>query len=280
LGRALERFLHPERIIVGCEDPGEALPVVLERGLRRFNCPILTMRYESAELTKAAINLYLASSVTYANTLADLCERTGADWSEVAPALRLDSRIGPAAYLSPSLGIGGGNLERDLIAIRRLAGSSGTDASFIDAILEYNARRTQWVLHKLQQLVFAEVPMPVIAVWGLAYKKNTRSLKNSSSLRVMADLQGRARLQAYDPAVRPSGARLGTRLTHSRDEALEGADCLLIMTDWDEFASVEPATLRRTMRRPIVIDCVGVLTRRRHELEGIRYVSMGCGDAA
>jgi UDPglucose 6-dehydrogenase len=280
LGRALERFLGPERIIVGCEDPRAALTPVLDRGLERFNCPILPMRYESAELTKTAINLYLASSVTYANTLADLCERIGADWSEVSPALRLDARIGRAAYLSPGLGISGGNLERDLITIQRLARSVGTDGSFVDTIIDYNAQRSQWALHKLQQLVFAEVAMPVIAVWGLAYKKNTQSLKNSSSVRVITDLQGRAHLRAYDPAVQPPGARLGLRPACSRDEVLEGADCLLIMTDWDEFASVEATTLQRAMRRPIVIDCVGALHARRHELSGVRYVAMGCGDAA
>jgi len=128
--------------------------------------------------------------------------------------------------------------------------------------------------------VFAEVATPVIAVWGLAYKKNTHSLKNSSSVRVITDLQGRAHLRAYDPAVQSSSARLGLRPARSRDEVLEGADCLLIMTDWDEFASVEATTLQRAMRRPIVIDCVGALHARRHELGGVRYVAMGCGDAA
>jgi UDPglucose 6-dehydrogenase len=280
LGRALERFLRPERIILGCEDPDAALPVALDTGLRRFTCPILPMRYESAELTKTAINLYLASSVTYANTLADLCERIGADWSEVSPALRLDARIGQAAYLSPSLGIGGGNLERDLITIWRQADHVGIDGTFVKTIIDYNTRRSGWVLRKLQELVFTEVTTPVIAVWGLAYKKNTRSLKNSSSIRVLTDLQGRAQLRAYDPVVHPSSADLGLPLACNRDEVLEGADCLLIMTDWDEFASVDGAKLQRAMRRPIVIDCVGALHRCRHELNGVRYVAMGLGDAA
>jgi UDPglucose 6-dehydrogenase len=113
-GRAVERALKPERFMVGCADPRQALPPAYQELLASFGCPILPMRYESAELAKIAINIFLTTSVTAANTLADVCERIGADWGEIAPALRLDARIGPHAYLSPGLGLAGGNLERDL----------------------------------------------------------------------------------------------------------------------------------------------------------------------
>lgn len=244
-----------------------------------FGCPVVRMGYESAELTKTAINLYLAAAVTYANTLADLCERIGADWSEVVPALRLDARIGPAAYIRPSLGIAGGNLERDLVTLRRLAADQGTDSSFIDTIIAYNGRRTRWVFDKLDALVFAETSNPTIAVWGLAYKKGTQSVKNSPALRLIANLKGRATVRAYDPVVQtaiPDGAAV---LMAHRDDVLAHADCLLIMADWDEFASADPAALRRLMRRPVVIDCAGALEARRKELEGIVYVPMGRGEA-
>ena len=278
LGHAMNRFLRPERIILGCEDPRAALPDVLEQGLKRFDCPLLPMRYESAELTKTAINLYLCSAVTYANTLSDICERIDADWSEVVPALRLDARIGPAAYIRPSLGISGGNLERDLMTLQRLGRQRGVDVSFIDTIIAYNARRSQWIMNKLDTLVFAQVPTPTIAVWGLTYKRGTRSLKNSHALRAISSLGPRARWRAFDPAVQPPIEDTNVTLVRSRDEALVDADCLLIMTDWEEFASIDTAAFRRAMRRPLVIDCVGILEGRRGDLEGIRYVSMGLGD--
>jgi UDPglucose 6-dehydrogenase len=278
VGQAVNRYLHPERIIVGCADPTAPLPAALAHGLARFGCPILPMRYESAELTKTAINLYLASSVTYANTLADLCERIDADWSEVVPALRLDARIGPAAYIRPGLGISGGNIERDLVTLRNLARAKGTDATFIDTIMDHNARRYRWLQDKLQHLVFTDSRVPTVALWGLAYKKNSRSTKNAVSLRVIADLQGRALLRAYDPLVSSLPGNGGASLV-ARDESLEGADCLLILTDWDEFATADAQLLRKAMRRPLIIDCVGILEARRGMLQGIEYVSMGRDDA-
>lgn len=277
LGNAVERYLRPERIILGSLDPDAPLPVVLETALRRFTCPILPMSYESAELAKAAINLYLCGSVAYTNTLSDLCEAIGADWSEIVPALRMDKRIGPAAYLRPSLGVSGGNLERDLMTLQSLCQGRGVDATFIDALVSYNTQRCHWVLRMLNQHVFDEIDFPTIAIWGLAYKKNTRSMKNSSSLRVIADLRGRALVRAYDPVVRVTEAEIGVSIVASREEALTEADGLLIMTDWDEFAKVDGRVLAEKMRRPVVIDCVGVLHEGHLRLDGVRYISMGRG---
>lgn len=273
-GNAVERYLKPERIILGCADPRVPLPVELEAGLRRFDCPVVVMAYESAELTKTAINLYLCAAVTYANTLSDLCERVGANWDEMMPALRLDKRIGPTAYIRPGLGIAGGNLERDMVTLRDLCRAHGVDAAFIETLLEYNARRPQWVHRKLREHLFAEVAHPVIAVWGLAYKKNTRSTKNSMALRVIRELGGRADIRAYDPLVGADEVDLAVKVVADRDEALSGADCLLILTDWDEFAVPSPEALR-AMRRPLVIDGVGVVDPARVDLSGVRFVQMG-----
>jgi len=273
-GNAVERYLKPERIIVGCAEPAAPLPPALEAGLRRFACPILPMAYESAELTKTAINLYLCAAVTYANTLSDLCERVGADWTEMMPALRLDRRIGPAAYIRPGLGIAGGNLERDMVTLRHLCDEHGVDGAFIATMLDYNARRAQWVHRKLEEHLFAEVTHPVIAVWGLAYKKNTRSTKNSMSLRVIRELGDRADVRAYDPVVGPDDIDIHVKVAADQAEALAGADCMLVLTDWDEFAVPDSRALR-SMRRPLIIDGVGVVDAGRADLRGVRLVQMG-----
>ena len=122
----MERALFPERFMVGCADPASRCRRSFTELLAAFKCPILPMRYESAELAKIAINIFLTASVTATNTLANICEKIGADWGEIAPALKLDKRIGPHAYLAPGLGLSGGNLERDLVTVQSLAAEHGT----------------------------------------------------------------------------------------------------------------------------------------------------------
>jgi UDPglucose 6-dehydrogenase len=273
-GMALQRFVKPERIIVGAADPARPLPAELVDALARFGCPVLPMRYESAELAKTAINLYLFGSVTYANTLSDLCEEVGADWSEMMPALRLDRRIGPAAYIRPGLGVAGGNLERDLVTLRELCSAHGVDAAYIETLIAYNSRRYRWVQRQLERRVLGPGARPVVAVWGLAYKKDTRSTKNSMALRVIADLRGRAEVRAYDPLVRAADVDVSATILDDRDATLAGADCLLVLTDWDDFAA-PPRDAFKAMRRPLVIDCVGVVNPRRAGLDGVEFVTMG-----
>lgn len=275
VGSAVERALRPERFIVGCADPAQPLAAVFEQGLRPYNCPVLLMRYESAELAKTAVNLYLVGSVTYTNTLADLCAAVHADWGEIVPALKLDQRIGPAAYLRPSLGISGGHLERDLVTLQELCYRHGVDAGYLDALLDYNARRYNWILRMLREHVFQDVPFPRLAIWGLTYKKNTRSMTNSPAIRLIQDIGRQADLRAWDPVISAQDVDLPVQVLSSREAVLDGADGLLILSDWDEFSHCNPAVVRALMRRPVIIDCVGALEGYRAHLAGIRYVSMG-----
>jgi len=275
-GRAVERYLKPERIILGCPDPGQPLPPNLAQAVGRFGCPVFPMRYESAELAKTAINLYLCAAVTYANTLADLCEAVGADWTEMMPALRGDQRIGPAAYIRPSLGIAGGNLERDMVTLRGLCRSHGVDGEFIETMIAGNDRRVRWVERKLTEHVFAAVERPTVAVWGLTYKRGTRSTKNSVALRVVRGLLGRCDVRAWDPLVTAADIDVPVKVVADRDEALADADCLLVLTDWEQFAVPPPAALA-AMRRKVVIDGVGIVDASRVNLDAVHLVAMGRG---
>src|SRR5262249_27415170 len=152
-GRAVERATKPERFIVGCADPARPLPEPYAALLSAFGCPLLPMRYESAELAKIAINCCLVASVSVANTLAELSERIGADWAEIAPALRLDRRIGAYSYLAPGLGIAGGNLERDLATVLRLSEATGSEASLIESFVHNSRHRKDWVLRVVHREV-------------------------------------------------------------------------------------------------------------------------------
>jgi len=269
-GRAYERALKPERFIIGCDDPGAPLQKNLETFLRAFGCPILPMRYESAELAKIAINCCLVSSVSVANTLAELCERIGADWSEIVPALKLDARIGPGAYLSPGLGIAGGNLERDLATVVRLAAEQGTDAGVVKAWIANSRHRRDWAARTIRRLVLEKDPAALIAVWGLAYKENTHSVKNSPSLATLAQL-GEAKLRLHDPAV-----RIDRHETFEKPlEAAQGADALMILTPWPQYRAIAPAEIRRALRGRIVLDPYAVLDRALAAKAGLEVHTLG-----
>lgn len=274
-GRAVERALKPERYILGCADPSAALPPPLQRFLEAFGCPILPMRYESAELTKIAINLFLVSSVSTTNTIAELCERIGADWAEMAPALRLDRRIGPHAYLAPGLGIAGGNLERDLATFTRLASAHGSQSAVVSAWTANSRYRRDWVLARLHEHVFAHKPDAALALLGLAYKENTHSTKNSPALGLLRSL-GPRHVAAYDPAVRASAdMHRGLRQAADALDACRGADVLVVMTPWPAFASLDPALLAEALAGRIVIDPYRVLDPARLAAVGLRSIVLG-----
>jgi UDPglucose 6-dehydrogenase len=267
-GRALDRALNPERFIVGCADPAAPLPPAYAAFLAAFGCPILPMRYESAELAKIAINCCLVSSISVANTLAELCEGIGADWSEIAPALKLDKRIGPHAYLSPGLGIAGGNLERDLATVIRFAEQHDTDAGVVKAWLANSRHRRDWAARTIRKALLRENPKAVLAVWGLAYKENTHSIKNSPSLATIAQL-GEATLRLHDPVVKMN------RTFETPLEAARGADALLILTPWPQYREVDAADIVKAMRGRIVLDPYRVLDHRKAGAAGLKVHTLG-----
>jgi UDPglucose 6-dehydrogenase len=222
--------------------------------LSAFDCPILAMRYESAELAKIALNCCLVASVTVANTLAEVSERIGADWGEIAPALHLDRRIGAHAYLAAGLGLGGGNLERDLNTALQLAEATGAEASIVRAFQRNSARRRDWVLRTLHAEVLSDRPGAAIGVLGLAYKENTRSTKNSPGLALAACL-GPWRLRVYDPAVPATAVRHpAVAAAASALDAAVGVDALAIMTPWPTFRELKPSDLGAVMAGRTVVD--------------------------
>jgi UDPglucose 6-dehydrogenase len=274
-GRAVERATEPERFIVGAPDPAAPLPPALEAYLKAFGCPILPMRFESAELTKISINCCLVASVTVANTLAELCERIGADWSEIAPALKLDRRIGAHSYLSPGLGLAGGNLERDLATVIRFSEEFGTDSAVIRAFVGNSMHRKDWALRTLHEALLAQNPKAVIGVLGLAYKEHTHSVKNSPSLALIRQL-GPWPLKVFDPVVaasaapHPKATGAGSAL-----EAARGVDALAIMTPWPEFRGLPLDQIAAAMRGRLLLDPYRVLDPAAARAAGLDYRTLG-----
>jgi UDPglucose 6-dehydrogenase len=267
--------MHPERIILGCANPYAAAPAALEEFLSAFACPILKMRYESAELAKIAINCCLVSSVSVANTLAELCERIGANWSEIVPALKLDKRIGQHAYLAPGLGIAGGNLERDLATVCGFADMHGTDAGVVRAWIANSRHRGDWTLRALHAAVLSKMEDPVIAVLGLAYKQDTRSTKNSPSLALLAHLAP-FRVRVFDPVVPASTVSHGRcHAATSELDACEGADALAIMTPWAQFGNLDLTQIAGRLRGRLVLDPYAVLRPEACRAAGLEYHTLG-----
>ena len=274
-GRALERATQPERFILGCADPAVPLPRPLAEFLAAFECPILPMRYESAELAKISINCCLVASVSVANTLAEVCEHLGAVWSEIVPALKLDKRIGQHAYLSPGLGIAGGNLERDLATVIRFSERYGTDSGVVKAWVANSRHRRDWAASTIRSAVLDANPNATIAVWGLAYKENTHSTKNSPSLATIAQLRDAA-LRVHDPVVPVSAANHPNAVGAADPvQAAEGADALMILTPWPQYRSIPAQKIAASMRGRVIVDPYAVLDLHAASSAGLDIYTLG-----
>jgi UDPglucose 6-dehydrogenase len=273
-GRAVERALHPERTIIGLEDPAQLLPPVYRTYLAAHgNPPLLPMRYESAELAKISINCCLVASVSVANTLAELCEHLGADWSEIAPALKLDRRIGSYSYLTPGLGIAGGNLERDLATVLRLSAEFGSDAGVIDAWIANSRHRKNWAFDVLKAELLTHAAAPRIAVLGLTYKENTHSLKNSAAVALVRQLAA-CEVAVFDPIVNADVVP-AARKASSMLDCIAGTDAVAIMTPWPEFKSLDPASIARGMRGRLLLDPYRLLAGPAVVALGLDYFTLG-----
>ncbi len=274
-GRAVERALFPERYIVGCADPAQPLPPAYQAFLIAHGCPILPMRYESAELAKISINMCLVASLSVANTLAELCENIGADWSEIVPALKLDRRIGQHSYLAPGLGIAGGNLERDLATVCHFADRYGTDAGVVRAWVVNSRHRRDWALRTLYREILSKTDDPVIAVLGLAYKQDTHSTKNSPSIALLKHLKP-FHVRVFDPVV-PAAAVPNPRCYGAASEfdACDGADVLAVMTPWQQFGKLDPVRIAQRLRGKTVLDPYAVLNVTACHAAGLNYLTLG-----
>lgn len=275
-GIAVQRAREPERFIVGCADPSQPLPEVFKRFLARFGCPILQMRFESAELAKIAINCFLVAQVSTTNTLAEICENAGADWSEIAPALRLDARIGQKAYLKPGLGIAGGNLERDLASMVSMGEKFATDVGVIRAEIANSAHRKAAAARMFHDHVLPHLGHDAkVAVWGLAYKENTHSIKNSPSLVTLGAFPSQI-FQVHDPVVQVEDTGMSNLQGHDDPyDTLAGADCLMILTPWDVYRAATPDIIASKMRGRVIIDPYAVIDAAKARACGLRLMVLG-----
>ena len=275
-GNAISRALNPERYIIGLDNADSKLPRELKSYLESHgNPPIFKMSYESAELAKTAINCCLVSSISTANMFAEICEHIGANWQDIVPALRADKRIGQYSYLSPGLGLSGGNLERDVKTVIEIANTFEAKANIAQSWLDHSNLRRNWPLEMIASHVFPENQSPVIGILGLTYKENTNSIKNSPSVKLIKELR-KYKLQVYDPIISCDPAWHETiENKESVKQTCLGADVILIMTAWPEFHGLKCNKISRWMRGKVVIDPFSILNSADAHAAGLKHIVLG-----
>ena len=274
LGKALDVFRHPERIVVGTRHAQTRR--ALEPLFKPFCDEILWMRSESAEMTKHGINAWLALSVTFANEIARLCEAVGADAREVERGLRSEPRIGQKAYIRPGGAFAGGTLARDVVALTRLAREYGDPAALFPAIVAGNDAHKDWALGRLRTLLDPPAGKTV-AVLGLTYKPGTNTLRRSGAVELAVKLLAAGvRVRCYDPVVPSLPPELaGAERCASLGEAVAGTDAAVVATEWPQIKEADWARLVPTMQRGVVVDANGFLGLRAEQVSGVEYFAVG-----
>lgn len=274
LGKALDDFRHPERIVAGVRTP--AARAALEPLFAPFCKEILWMRPESAEMTKHAINAYLALSVTFANEIARLCEAVGADAREVERGLRSEPRIGQKAYLRPGAAFAGGTLARDVVALTRIAREHGDQTTIFSAVFSGNDAHKDWALRRLRTLL-EPLEGATVAVLGLTYKPGTDTLRRSGAVELCAKLLAAGvQVRCYDPAAGDLPPELkGARRCATVEEAVEEADAAVVATKWPQIKEADWPALVPRMRRCVVVDANGFLDLNATTIPCIEYFAVG-----
>jgi len=290
-GTSVEDFLHPDRIVIGADSPRAAdlMREIYEPIIKQeFTCPVhsgcpkrkdpvfLATDTNSAELIKHASNSFLAMKISFINMVANLCEVVGADVTKVAEGMGLDPRIGPA-FLNPGIGFGGFCFPKDVQAFVRIAEKSGCDFSLLNEVEKINQRRVEHFLDKIRKELWV-VRGKKIAVWGLAFKPNTDDIRFAPSIAlVKALLDEGAEVNAYDPEAMEKAKPVLPAITYCSNpyEAAEGADAIVIVTEWEEFRQLDWDRLRSAVERPLVLDGRNMLDPTEMTRRGFHYVSVG-----
>ena len=276
LGKAISVFTKPDRVVVGLRTLADRAKV--QELLQPFGARIEWMSVESAEMTKHALNAFLATCVTFINEVAAICEHVGADAKEVERGLKSEARIGPAAYLAPGGAFAGGTLARDVRFLSGLADRHATEAAMIPAVELGNRRHQAWPRRKLATLL-GPLAGRRIAVWGLTYKPGTDTLRRSTSVELCRWLlaQG-AEVRVHDPTVAqalPPGAIGPATVCCDAVEAVRGADALVVGTEWPVYRSLDAADVLAVMRRPVIVDANRFLQYTLGMASGVRYAAVG-----
>jgi UDPglucose 6-dehydrogenase len=275
-GTAVDDFLHPDRVVIGADPGDEAAADAVQELYRPLGGDIVRTDVASAEMIKLASNAFLATKISFINEIANVCEGVGADVGEVARGMGLDERIGPS-FLRPGLGFGGSCFPKDVSALKMLAGNSGYHFQLLTSVIEVNELQKRRVVQKLEKHLGALVGKR-IALLGLAFTPNTDDMREASSLVLASRLQGEgATVVAYDPVAEDRAGELlpAVEMRDSALAAVDGADALILVTEWPEFAELDWAEVAGRMANRVLIDGRNFLDADAVRAAGIAYEGIG-----
>ena len=278
-GAAIDDFQKPDRVVIGCRsDRAWKMMEELYSPFVRTGNPILRMSPESAEMTKYAANAMLAARISLMNEVANLCEATGSDVEDVRRGVGLDARLGPA-FLFPGVGYGGSCFPKDVKALIKVAENNSLEARILRAVDEVNDRQKEWLFKKVNHHVKSDLENVRVAVWGLSFKPRTDDMREAPSVVLINSLlDAGASVATHDPVAMPVARRLfGDRIEYyeSPYQALDAADCLLIVTEWQEFKQPDFDRIKGLLKTALIIDGRNLYDLEAMERLGFRYIAVG-----
>lgn len=276
-GAAIDDFMRPDRIVIGSRDE-EAIAIMrdLYRPLYLIETPFVITSLEAAELTKYAANAFLATKISFINEIANLCDRIGCDVHDVARAMGMDGRIN-RKFLHPGPGFGGSCFPKDTCALVAIARDHGADSLIVDAVIEVNERQRAAMIPKIEKLV-GHLKGKAIAVLGLSFKPETDDMRDAPSVDIIRGLTERgATVRAYDPVAMKEAMKIIPDITYVEDEyaAVEGADVLVFITEWNQFRALDMQRIRTLMRAPKIADLRNIYEPDDMRALGFDYVGVG-----
>jgi len=276
-GAAINDFMRPDRVVIGSRDE-EAIAIMkdLYRPLYLIEAPFVITSLEAAELTKYAANAFLATKVSFINEIANLCDKIGCDVHDVARAIGMDKRIG-SKFLHPGPGFGGSCFPKDTRALSSVARKFDSESLIVDAVIEVNRRQASAMLAKIQNLV-GTLAGKNIAVLGLAFKPETDDMREAPSIGIIRHLiESGAKVRAYDPVAKDEALKILPEVSYADDEynAVEGADALVFITEWNQFRALDMARVRDLMKTPKVADLRNIYEPEDMRELGFEYVGVG-----
>jgi len=277
-GSAIEDFMRPDRVVIGASDQEAAdLMKQIYAPLHSLEIPFVVTNVESSELIKYAANGFLATKISFINEIAVLCEILGADVQDVARGMGLDSRIGPK-FLQAGPGYGGSCFPKDTSAMADIARRNGYEFEIIEAVLRVNDNIKERMVEKTVEALEGEPRGKTVAILGLAFKPETDDMRDSPTIPLINGLQKRgAKIRAYDPEAIENAKKIFDGVTYCNDayETAEGADALIIATEWNEFRALKLERIKKLLRTPLIIDLRNVYDPQRMKAEGFNYVCVG-----
>ena len=274
LGKAIEAFQNPARVVVGTRSDSDRETIRTAFGTLAER--ILFMRTESAEMLKHALNGFLAASISFINEIGRLCEQTGADAAEVSAGLKSEPRIGPGAFLSAGGPFAGGTLARDVTALTQIAAEHGMALNLIPAIKASNDRHKKWAFERLRDQL-GELRNKRVTILGLTYKPGTSTLRRSAALELVRELQqAGAKVTVHDPMIRKLPEEFDeVYIEEGMSEGLENADAAVICTEWPEFRNADWQALVPLMNNALIVDANRFLDSALKGVANVKYASVG-----